>query len=287
MKICEFCGTANNDDAVKCSSCGGTGFKFKCNNCGTEFNEGNFCPKCGVKAGQEERVCPKCKTKYFTAACPTCGYIPGNDKQPSAASAPVQPEKPKRKTWLWVLGWIFIFPLPLTLILIKKPNMNKGLKIGIIIAAWVVYFLIGIGAAASDKNDPAPASAPAPTVAATEKETKPPKETKAKAPTDAPEEKPAQAPTEAPTPISFTDYTTEIDAGGEAHVTIHAAPNTEYNITVAYQSGSKADGLSPQITDDNGNTTWTWKVGTNTTPGDHKITVTGGGTSFSATFRVN
>ena len=48
MKICEFCGTANNDDAVKCSSCGSNSFKHKCNNCGTEFNEGNFCPKCGV-----------------------------------------------------------------------------------------------------------------------------------------------------------------------------------------------------------------------------------------------
>ena len=124
-------------------------------------------------------------------------------------------------------------------------------------------------------------------MAKTEENKKSPKETKAKAPTDAPKEKPTQAPTEAPTPISFTDYTTEIDAGGEAHVTIHAAPNTEYDITVTYQSGSKADGLSPQITDDNGNTTWTWKVGTNTTPGEHEITVRGGGTSFSATFRVN
>ena len=302
MKICEFCGTANNDDAVKCSSCGSNSFKHKCNNCGTEFNEGNFCPKCGVKAGQEERVCPRCNTKYFSAACPTCGYIPGNDNQnqtPSpanAAATPAQPTQPKRKTWLWVLGWIFIFPLPLTLILIKKPNMKKGLKYGIIIAAWVVYILIGIGSSANDKKDTASSSSPDATTAvvATEKETKPSTETKApteaakaKAPTEAPEEKPTEAPTEPPTPISFTDYTTEIDAGAEAHVTIQGAPNTEYSITVEYKSGSKAEGLEPQTTDSNGNTTWTWKVGTNTTPGEHEITVRGGGTSFSATFIVH
>ena len=106
--------------------------------------------------------------------------------------------------------------------------MNKGLKYGIIIAAWVVYILIGIGASSSDKKDTASSSAPAATTAvvATEKETKPPAETKAKAPTDAPEEKPTKAPTEPPTSISFTDYTTEIDAGSEAHVTIQGAPNT-------------------------------------------------------------
>lgn len=26
----------------------------------------------------------------------------------------------KRKTWLWVLGWICIFPLPLTILMLRK-----------------------------------------------------------------------------------------------------------------------------------------------------------------------
>ena len=305
MKICEFCGAANKDDALQCVSCGANSFKYKCNNCGTEFSEGVHCPHCGVKVGQAERTCPVCNTKYYTAACPTCGYVPSKQNTvrtaPTAPVAPTpvyvapQPVKPKRKTWLWVLGWIFIFPLPLTLILLKKDNMKKGVKYGIIIAAWVVYILIGTGASANEKKDTTSSSAPAATTAvvAKEKETKPPTETKApteaakaKAPTVAPEEKPTKAPTEPPTLISFTDYTTEIDAGSEAHVTIQGAPNTEYSITVTYQSGSKAEGLEPQTTDSNGNTTWTWKVGTNTTPGEHEITVRGGGTSFSATFVV-
>ena len=57
MKLCSFCGTENAADAVKCSSCGGNEFKYKCDNCGTVFTEGVHCPHCGVKAGQEARTC--------------------------------------------------------------------------------------------------------------------------------------------------------------------------------------------------------------------------------------
>ena len=295
MKNCEFCGTSNIDAAEKCVSCGGTSFKYKCGNCGTEFKDGKFCPKCGVKAGQESRKCPVCHTEYYTNACPSCGYVPGQTSGAGTVQQP--PTQPKRKTWLWVLGWIFIFPVPLMLILLKKKNMNKGLKIGIIIAAWVVYvLLIAIGAANDNKESSSKGDlsarettvvTEAETKAPKEKETKAPTEKKTEAPTKEPTEKPTQAPTDAPTPISFIDYTTEVDAGSEAHVTIQGAPNTEYSITVTYKSGSKAEGLEPQTTDSNGNTTWTWKVGTNTTPGEHDITVRGGGTSFSATFRVN
>ena len=60
--------------------------------------------------------------------------------------APVhyQPKKKKRRTWLWILGWIFIFPLPLMLLLFRKKDMNWFFRFGIIAAAWVVYFAIGI-----------------------------------------------------------------------------------------------------------------------------------------------
>ena len=65
----------------------------------------------------------------------------------------VTPSAPKRKTWLWVLGWIFIFPLPLTLILIKKPNINKTLKYVIIIVAWLAYIgMMGISAVSDSKE---------------------------------------------------------------------------------------------------------------------------------------
>ncbi|MBQ3330880.1 MAG: zinc ribbon domain-containing protein [Ruminococcus sp.] len=78
MKICDFCGTINTDEAMRCSSCGGSVFKYKCNNCGTFLQEDQgYCPKCGIKAGQRARICPQCNTNYFSTACPTCGYLPG------------------------------------------------------------------------------------------------------------------------------------------------------------------------------------------------------------------
>lgn len=48
----------------------------------------------------------------------------------------------KRKTWLWVLGWILAFPIPLTLILLKKRNMNKVGKYAALVGAWMLYLII-------------------------------------------------------------------------------------------------------------------------------------------------
>ena len=286
MKICMFCNTENEDNAVKCTSCGANSFKYKCGNCGTLFADGVHCPHCGVKVGQKARICPQCNTQYYSNACPTCGYVQNNS---AATDNAAQPVKTKRKTWLWVLGWIFIFPLPLTLILIKKQNMNKGLKYGIIIAAWVVYAVIAFSGALSKNNNPSSnkqenviettAVTEAPTVFAAEEETE--------APTEIPTEKPTKAPTEAPTPIEFTSYTDYVDAGATASVTIQGAPNTEYSIHVYYDSSeSKAEGLETKTSDDNGFVSWEWKVGTNTSKGEHSITVRGGGTSESVTFTV-
>lgn len=63
--------------------------------------------------------------------------------QPNSYVAPSNyaPQK-RRKTWLWVLGWLFIFPLPLTIILVHKKDMKPILKYGIIVAAWIFYLII-------------------------------------------------------------------------------------------------------------------------------------------------
>lgn len=63
---------------------------------------------------------------------------------------------PKRKTWLWVLGWLFIFPLPLTILLLRKKDMVPALKYSIIAVAWIIYLLIGIGSSMSSKENAAP-----------------------------------------------------------------------------------------------------------------------------------
>ena len=199
----------------------------------------------------------------------------------------------KRKTWLWVLGWIFIFPLPLTLILLKKPDMDKKIKYGIIAAAWILYaviiFVVPSGNKKTDKTTQEPTQAVTETVTekSTEAPTESPTEPPTEEPTEPPTEKPTEEPTEAPTPIVFTSYTNSIEAGSFGSVTIQAAPNTEYSITVNYSSGAaEADGLEPKYSDANGYVTWEWKVGNNTKPGEYSITVTGGRSRETVKFSV-
>lgn len=150
MRICSYCGTDNPDNAVTCTSCGAHEFKHKCNNCGNIYTDEIICPKCGIKAGQKSRICPKCGREYYSSACPTCGYIKGSNKTDTSTfsvgnSTISQPPKTlkKRKTWLWVLGWLFIFPIPLTILLIRKKNMNKIVKYAIILIVWLIYLAIG------------------------------------------------------------------------------------------------------------------------------------------------
>lgn len=58
----------------------------------------------------------------------------------------------KRRTWLWVLGWIFIFPVPLTILMLRNQKFSKPVKIGIIVAAWIVYLIIGLAGGESGDN---------------------------------------------------------------------------------------------------------------------------------------
>lgn len=144
---------------------------MKCPSCGAEIGTSKFCEFCGSQITVEMQKdleqlnkagCPKCgssniafrrenqgetrgkKSKKIVhktvGYCKDCGFTwyPNSDEK-------------KRKTWLWVLGWIFIFPLPLTLILLKKKDMKPAVKKGIIVAAWaplalsfIFSLLIGI-----------------------------------------------------------------------------------------------------------------------------------------------
>ncbi len=63
------------------------------------------------------------------------------------------------------------------------------------------------------------------------------------------------------------------------------APNVQCSITVHYKSGpSKAKGLDPKNSDGSGNCTWSWKVGTRTTPGDWKIVLKAEGIGQTETY---
>ena len=74
--------------------------------------------------------------------------------QPNMSSQTTNYSQPKkRRTWLWVLGWLFLFPVPLTIIVVRNKKMSKGIKAAIIAAAWVLFLIIGIAGAGSDTED--------------------------------------------------------------------------------------------------------------------------------------
>ena len=73
MKVCNYCGSRNEDRITACEHCGASDFSNVCENCGEVFDT-PFCPNCGVKAGNKGLVCPRCGKHFFTAYCPSCGY---------------------------------------------------------------------------------------------------------------------------------------------------------------------------------------------------------------------
>jgi len=74
--------------------------------------------------------------------------------------------------------------------------------------------------------------------------------------------------------INVVSLTSPIAAGGTAKLTINTLPGVACTITVYYKSGaSQAAGLGPQTAGGDGNITWSWKVGSRTTPGIWRIVV--------------
>lgn len=146
---------------------------MKCPNCGAEINNSKYCEFCGsqitadMQKEQEvlnKSACPKCGStnikfarekigeskgkrgtqiiRTTTGVCNDCGYTWQTQDAPK-----------KKKTWLWVLGWIFIFPVPLTIILLRKKDMNSILKYGIIAVAWIVYLAIGFSVGGNNADN--------------------------------------------------------------------------------------------------------------------------------------
>lgn len=81
---------------------------------------------------------------------------------------------------------------------------------------------------------------------------------------------------QAAAPAANSDKLT-VKAGGIATLSYTGEPNTEYKISVYYSSGvSKAAGLVAKTSNASGDVSWTWKVGTNTKPGEYRVAITGG-----------
>lgn len=93
-------------------------------------------------------------------------------------------------------------------------------------------------------------------------------------------DKPPESETEAKREVHDPEYkltlsvTSPVDNNSMATLTAKGKPNTVYHISVYYSTKeSGAQGLENKTSDANGNVSWTWKVGGNTNPGKHKITV--------------
>ena len=65
-------------------------------------------------------------------------YAPPPSIQNQAQQAPR-----KRRTWLWILGWLFIFPVPVTVLMLRRKDIKPIVKYGVIIVAWILYLSIG------------------------------------------------------------------------------------------------------------------------------------------------
>lgn len=78
-----------------------------------------------------------------------------------------------------------------------------------------------------------------------------------------------------PLDVKLISLTSPVSPWGRATIVVQTATAAECRITVWYKSGpSRAKGLSPGVADNHGRVSWTWVVGSNTTPGTWPIAVT-------------
>ena len=140
------------------------------------------CPKCGanlrVDADRQSAFCEYCGGQILIDDevqhlqidnAESAGYAFEKGRQRAQSEAQAQryytaqpqptPKRNKKIVW-WVLGWIFIFPIPLTILIARNQKLKTGAKIGIIVAAWIVYLLIGLVGNVTKGNEQADSTTP-------------------------------------------------------------------------------------------------------------------------------
>ncbi len=133
-KTCEFCGTQITYDML----------------CEQEQLSKKGCPKCGssnitfTRENQGEIRGRKAKKVVHTTVgyCKDCGYT----------WTPEMEKPKKRRTFLWILGWIFIFPVPLTILMLRKKELKPAIKYGVIAAAWIIYLILVLVSRGNNKK---------------------------------------------------------------------------------------------------------------------------------------
>ncbi len=74
--------------------------------------------------------------------------------------------------------------------------------------------------------------------------------------------------------LVINTITSPISNNETATLSVIGTPNTEYSISVHYSSGpSTASGLEVATSDNNGNVSWSWKIGGKTNAGTYRVVV--------------
>jgi hypothetical protein len=74
--------------------------------------------------------------------------------------------------------------------------------------------------------------------------------------------------------VTLISVTSPVSRGHDATIAVRTSPGARCLIGVQYKSGSShAKGLGPQNAGRSGQVSWTWRVGTATTPGTWPISV--------------
>ena len=98
---------------------------------------------------------------------------------------------------------------------------------------------------------------------------------------------PAPAPAVLAPVLTFVNAPLSARHGQATTLIVRTSPNTACSIQVVYKSGpSTAQGLVPKTSDGAGNVSWTWIVGSRTTPGQWPIYVTCGSASDETSINV-
>ena len=75
--------------------------------------------------------------------------------------------------------------------------------------------------------------------------------------------------------------------GKKATLKIKGKPNTKYSVSVQYKTKSAdAKGIGSVTSDAEGYAEWTWKVGSNTSEGEHPIIITDGTNTYKTSFKT-
>ena len=239
---------------------------MRCPNCGAEIGNSDKCEYCGsfisadMKKEQEilnKKGCPKCGSTNVKYSRENHGEVKGKSSKTIVHKTvgicndcgytwyPNVDEPKKRKTWLWVLGWVFIFPVPLTILMLRKKDMKPALKYGIIAAAWIVYLLIGLGGNSSNNK---PSTADTSVVAEqtdAKEQTENTEESELKEQSEAVKKTPAESKTETPaeeTSDQQQEGTDNESAGNEEaenEVIQEEAPAEEESIPTEFKNALK------------------------------------------------